>query len=427
MVHCRFWCPRQTAVRATLIFHILTVHFKEHYLVMNLKKIFFSYSRTDASDFTLRLALDLKKEGFDVWIDQEDIRAGSEWDLEIEKALETCDCLLFIESEKSVASTNVLDEVYYAMEQHKRVIPVIYKDSKTPFRIQRLQHIDFSKDYATGLVNLINELKGVPAAELLQPGDGKNIIPVKPFAKRSGYLLIIALLVIIATGAIVYSINNQKENKTTTEIVNRNEPVADERKLTDVEPATKNRKSEFEDAGEKKATIHSKKITDKPDNKIINLNETFAGNWELADVDPKAASHRGYLRIEETGEKKVKIQSNFQFYFFKTNEAAFFAVFNGYAACSSCVLQNELKITDKDIAFGTTKYEILKKDQPGGGKAGDTISTSGGNNSIQAFVTLHLIDKNTVIIKVQQPNSTPVSNGLTVKPFVYSFRFRKSI
>jgi len=70
---------------------------------MNLKKIFFSYSRTDASDFTLRLALDLKKEGFDVWIDQEDIRAGSEWDLEIEKALETCDCLLFIESEKSVA------------------------------------------------------------------------------------------------------------------------------------------------------------------------------------------------------------------------------------------------------------------------------------------------------------------------------------
>ena len=133
------------------------------------------------------------------------------------------------------------------------------------------------------------------------------------------------------------------------------------------------------------------------------------------------------MRIEEIGEKKVKIQSNFQFYFFKTNEAASFVVFNGYAACASCVLQNELKITDKDIAFGSNKYEILSEDQPGGGKAGDTISTAGGNNSIQAFVTLHLIDKNTVIIKVQQPNSTPVSNGLTVKPFVYSFRFRKSI
>ncbi len=86
---------------------------------MNFKNIFFSYSRADASDFALRLAVDLKKEGLNVWIDQQDIRAGSEWDLEIEKALETSDCLVFIESEKSVTSTNVLDEVYYALEQKK--------------------------------------------------------------------------------------------------------------------------------------------------------------------------------------------------------------------------------------------------------------------------------------------------------------------
>ena len=42
------------------------------------KKIFFSYSRADGSEFALRLAVDLKQKGFDVWIDQEDIRAGSE-------------------------------------------------------------------------------------------------------------------------------------------------------------------------------------------------------------------------------------------------------------------------------------------------------------------------------------------------------------
>ena len=55
---------------------------------MILEKIFFSYSRADGSEFALRLAVDLKQKGFDVWIDQEDIRAGSEWDIEIEKALE---------------------------------------------------------------------------------------------------------------------------------------------------------------------------------------------------------------------------------------------------------------------------------------------------------------------------------------------------
>ena len=132
---------------------------------MILEKIFFSYSRADASDFALRLALDLKKEGFNVWIDQEDIRAGSEWDLEIEKALETCDCLLFIETEKSVTSNNVLDEVYYALEEKKKVIPLILVDSKTPFRLQRLQHIDFSKNYHTGLGLLINELRDTTTAQ----------------------------------------------------------------------------------------------------------------------------------------------------------------------------------------------------------------------------------------------------------------------
>src|SRR5690606_6868866 len=138
---------------------------------MALKKIFFSYSRADGSDFALRLALDLKKQGFSVWIDQQDIRAGSEWDLEIEKALETCDCLLFIETEKSVISNNVLDEVNYALEQDKKVIPLIVHDSKTPFRLQRLQHVDFTRDYNTGLAQLIRELKGSEISGFFQPED----------------------------------------------------------------------------------------------------------------------------------------------------------------------------------------------------------------------------------------------------------------
>ena len=101
------------------------------------QKIFLSYSRQDGSAFAQRLAVDLKTHGFDVWIDQEDIRAGLDWDMEIEKALKSCDCVLFLETEKSVVSNNVLDEVYYALEQNKRVIPLIYVDSKTPFRSRR--------------------------------------------------------------------------------------------------------------------------------------------------------------------------------------------------------------------------------------------------------------------------------------------------
>ena len=127
---------------------------------MEKQKIFFSYSRADGSAFALRLANDLKNKGFDVWIDQEDIRAGLDWDLEIEKALKSCDCVLFLETDKSVVSNNVLDEVYYALDQNKKVIPLVYVDSKTPFRLNRLQHIDFTKSYENGLNHLVNELEG---------------------------------------------------------------------------------------------------------------------------------------------------------------------------------------------------------------------------------------------------------------------------
>src|SRR4030095_557684 len=130
------------------------------YSYMTNQKIFFSYSRVDGAAFALKLAVDLKKKGFDVWIDQEDIRAGLDWDIEIGKALESCDCVLFLETEKSVVSNNVLDEVYYALDQNKKVIPLVYVDSRTPFRLNRLQHINFTKNYDTGLAQLVNELGG---------------------------------------------------------------------------------------------------------------------------------------------------------------------------------------------------------------------------------------------------------------------------
>ena len=53
--------------------------------------------------------------------------------------------------------------------------------------------------------------------------------------------------------------------------------------------------------------------------------------------------------------------------------------------------------------------------------------TGGGNNTINALVTLHLINPNSIIIKVQQSVPTPVDNGLVLEPFVYSFRFKKRL
>lgn len=416
---------------------------------MTLNKIFFSYARTDASQFSSQLAVDLKRQGFNVWIDQQDIRAGMEWDLEIEKALEACDCLLFIESEKSVVSNNVLDEVYYALEQQKRVIPIIFHDSKTPFRLQRLQHIDFSQDYEKGLQQLINELKNNTAAIPLPVAHSNSPLTKAPpfFKKYLKPLLITACLLLFALVFFYITNNKTVENKTVENKTLENKTSENKEQINET-PAEKQDaanagvketpvklKPVIKEKIEKKlppgrntiiATPPAVKTINSVENTTENLHEMYAGNWELGDVVPKAASSSGYLRIEEIDEKRVKIQSSFQFYFFKSKAKAFFVVFNGFAACASCVLKNEIKITDKDIAFGSQKYETLLEDQPDGAKAGDTVMSAGGNNSIKAFVTLQLVNKNSVIIKVHQPVPTPVSNGLVVPAFEYLFRFRKS-
>ena len=107
---------------------------------------FFSYSRED-SEFALRLAADLKAAGSDVWIDQIDIGPGELWDRKVEEALKSCPSVLVILSPASANSNNVLDEVSYALDQKKSLIPVLYKDCDIPFRLRRFQHLDFRSDY----------------------------------------------------------------------------------------------------------------------------------------------------------------------------------------------------------------------------------------------------------------------------------------
>jgi hypothetical protein len=126
-------------------------------LAFNELAAFFSYSRADSS-FVVQLAADLKAAGANVWLDQLDITPGQRWDSAIEDALKICPRLIVILSPTSVNSTNVMDEVSFALEEQKTVIPVIYTDCAIPFRLRRLQHVDFKHDYGHGLKELLNVL-----------------------------------------------------------------------------------------------------------------------------------------------------------------------------------------------------------------------------------------------------------------------------
>src|SRR4051812_24979029 len=103
---------------------------------MVMYNVFLSYSRLD-SEIALKIASELSNKGVHIWVDQINIPIGAIWDYEIERALETCDCLIFLLSASSVSSNNVLNEVSYAIESNKIIIPVKINDCKIPFQVRR--------------------------------------------------------------------------------------------------------------------------------------------------------------------------------------------------------------------------------------------------------------------------------------------------
>ena len=142
---------------------------------------FFSYSREDKA-FAQQLAADLKEAGANVWIDELDIEPGTRWDDAVDSALQNCPRMLVVLSPVSIKSDNVRDEVSFALSKQKRVIPVLYRECEVPFRLARLQYIDFRSNYERGLKALLKVL-GVDqsmAAAAAAPAPPKRSTPPQP-------------------------------------------------------------------------------------------------------------------------------------------------------------------------------------------------------------------------------------------------------
>lgn len=120
--------------------------------------MFVSYSRHN-KEFVDRLVADLEQSGFVLWRDTSDIPAGSSWDNQIQDALNGCTHVLLIITPESVASRNVSDEVSYAMDKGKTIIPLLVEDAEMPLRVYRTQYIDFRHDYRSALETLIAQLQ----------------------------------------------------------------------------------------------------------------------------------------------------------------------------------------------------------------------------------------------------------------------------
>ena len=172
-------------------------------------KYFFSYSRVD-SDFVKKLATDLRNSGADVWLDQLDIVPGTEWDVSIQNALNEADGVLAIVTDTSINSKNVMDEVSYAISQDKRIIPLLLENYPLPFRLARLQHVDFTGDYDSALEYLLKALKA--------PGIPESNVPVQPVSslrpsnrKSPRQTIIITMLILIAALLAIFLFRNNND------------------------------------------------------------------------------------------------------------------------------------------------------------------------------------------------------------------------
>src|SRR5215208_2310668 len=115
---------------------------------------FISYSRVD-SEFVVRLARDLKSAGYDIWLDQLDIAKGARWDDAIEAAVESSSTFMIVLAPESIESQNVKDELSYAIDSGKHILPVVIRPCKIPLRLRRFQYVDFTdKPYKESLADI---------------------------------------------------------------------------------------------------------------------------------------------------------------------------------------------------------------------------------------------------------------------------------
>jgi TIR domain len=149
---------------------------------------FLSYARADGP-FALHLAGDLRAAGADVWVDQLDIQPSERWDRALEAALRASASVLVILSPRSVASENVMDEVGFAIDQRKEVIPVLHEPCDIPIRLRRFQHIDFTRDYAAALERCKSAL-GVPTSGAKAPADDPAHAQTRPNLQWSADFLL---------------------------------------------------------------------------------------------------------------------------------------------------------------------------------------------------------------------------------------------
>jgi len=150
--------------------------------------IFVCYSH-DERDVVFEQIAFLKGEGFEVWFD-EAIAVGSRWSDDLARAVDGCAAFLFFLSPRSVSSRYCLDEVHFALECSRPIVPVeLAPVTLTPglklslggthrLFMHRMERAEFRRKLAQGLREAMASA-GAPHPIEARPHESRRL-PLEP-------------------------------------------------------------------------------------------------------------------------------------------------------------------------------------------------------------------------------------------------------
>jgi hypothetical protein len=143
-------------------------------------QVFISYSHSDTA-FAGKLTKSLEQTGYEVWLDRTDIQTGTRWDDEIVKGLNSSEIFLVLLSNKATASQNVKDEIGYALDHGKQILPILLEPCDVPFRLSRVQYVDFTGlEFSEGIRKTLAILKSFNFNEKEGAKEVKKEKPMDP-------------------------------------------------------------------------------------------------------------------------------------------------------------------------------------------------------------------------------------------------------
>ena len=133
-------------------------------------RIFLCHSSVDKSEVR-NLYQRLSDDGFDPWLDEEDILPGQKWKVEIPKAVKTCDVVIVCLSHKAITKSGyVQKEIKFALDKADEqpedtifLIPLKLEECDVPERLQSWQWVNLFEEKGYGRLMSSLQMQAITA------------------------------------------------------------------------------------------------------------------------------------------------------------------------------------------------------------------------------------------------------------------------